>query len=446
VFTHFLYFPFLILTAWVYWLLPKQTIRTAFLTICSYGFIGYLDFKAMYVVVALTAFTYLIAKGIEGGTHKKAWHRTGVIGLVAVLVAFKYLGFLAGVINSLSGFISALPAFRIERLFLPLGISYIVFKYISYLTDIYWGLVKKGRLLDFACYGSLYTIFVAGPIERFERLKPQLEKPTGKFELVFLDGALRRVVVGLFKKMVLADWLGYMINPVWDNPGSYSALIRVVALFGYSLQIYFDFAGYSDIAIGSSGLFGLKIMENFDHPYQATSISQFWRRWHISLSDWIRDYLFFPLSQNKTNKLWLTFFVPVIAMGLCGLWHGSAWIFIVWGIWHGIGISTYQIWQNYKRKHKVKSTIPGFLSQTMTYAFVCLGWIIFRGGNELLLSVMTLTGIAYCLVGLMVYYLFVKLNLVSLFRIKRWVYYILILLLTLIMYCGMSTGFIYGQF
>jgi alginate O-acetyltransferase complex protein AlgI len=382
-FTNLLYFPFLILSAIVYWLLPRQWLRTAFITICSLGFIWYFDHKAVYVILSLTAFTYLIAIWMGKSKQTGVIHKLGILGLLIVLIVFKYLGFLSGTLNSLHSFFHQLPVCEIEKLFLPLGISYIVFKYISYLTDIHWKIVTKGKLLDFTCYGSLYTIFVAGPIERFERLKPQLESKAGKFQIDHLEFAFRRIVFGLFKKLVLADWLGYFINPVWQHPNEYSTIIRISALFGYSLQIYFDFAGYSDIAIGSSRLFGLRIMENFNNPYLAPNISQFWRRWHISLSDWIRDYLFFPLSQSKSNQFWLIFCVPIIAMGLCGLWHGSAWHYVIWGVWHGIGISVLQSWNQIKRANKKRMifvTSKWFLSLStvLTFVYVTMGWWWFR--------------------------------------------------------------------
>jgi alginate O-acetyltransferase complex protein AlgI len=156
-----------------------------------------------------------------------------------------------------------------------------------------------------------------------------------------------------------------------------------LALLGYSFQIYFDFSGYSDIAIGSSRFFGIRIMENFNNPYLAPNLSQFWRRWHISLSDWIRDYLFFPLSKLSSTKLWQIFFVPVIAMALCGLWHGPSWNYVIWGVWHGMGLSVLQLWNSYKRNHKrlAKATKANWFSYAgvfMTFSFVTLGWWWFR--------------------------------------------------------------------
>lgn len=377
----FLYFPFLIITVFIYWIIPKQKMRNAFLTFTSFIFIGYLDLKAVPVVIGLTLFTYAIALWMEK-SGKNYPHTIGVIGLVVILAISKYLGFLTGTVNSLMTFAHALPAFQIEKLFLPLGISYIVFKYISYITDIKWDIVKRGRFIDVLCYGSLFTIFIAGPIEQFVRLKPQLESERIKFESNFISIGFERIVYGLARKYILADWLGYLINPVFQGPEHYTSLIRVVALIGFSLQVYFDFAGYSDIAIGSSKMYGLTIMENFNNPYFAPNISQFWRRWHISLSDWIRDYLFVPLSQMNRNKFWMFVCTPIIAMGLCGLWHGAAWHYVIWGVWHGSGLAVWRLWTQYKRKHKPLARATEakwfqYASIVITFVFVTIGawWV-----------------------------------------------------------------------
>jgi alginate O-acetyltransferase complex protein AlgI len=372
-----LYFPFLITTVLLYWLMPKQKIRNLYLTLVSFAFIGYLDAKAVIVVIGLTIFTYGIALWMER-TEKHYPHTIGVIGLVAILIIFKYLGFLTGTLNSLLSFVHGLPAFQIEKLFLPLGISYIIFKYISYLTDIKWEIIKKGRFLDFLCYGSLFTIFIAGPIEQFVRLKPQLENERIKFQTSFISIGMERIVYGLAKKYIVADWIGYFINPVFQGPEHYTSFIRIIALIGFSLQVYFDFAGYSDIAIGSSKLFGLTIMENFNNPFFAPNISQFWRRWHISLSDWIRDYLFVPLSKKSNNKFWMFVCTPIIAMGLCGLWHGSAWHFAIWGVWHGAGIAIWRLWTQFKRNHRKLAKASDakwfqYMSVFITFVFVSIG-------------------------------------------------------------------------
>ncbi|MFA7097187.1 MAG: MBOAT family O-acyltransferase [Gammaproteobacteria bacterium] len=377
------FFGILILSLLVYWIIPKQYLRNVLLIISSFAFIYLMDKWSLAVVVILTLVSYAFGKLIYNHPKKNWIHLFGVVTVLSALIAFKYLGFLGGILNSLASFVDALPQFEIRNLLLPLGISYIVFKHISYLTDIKWGLVKPGRFIDFLQYSSLFTIFVAGPIERFERFKPQVELNRLPFLWEHIDYGFMRIVFGMFKKLVLADWIGYFIAPIWASPHQYAEFIRPLALIGYSLQIYFDFAGYSDIAIGSSRLFGFKIMENFNNPYLAPNISQFWRRWHISLSDWIRDYLFFPLSKISSKKTWQIFFVPVIAMALCGLWHGPAWHFMLWGIWHGIGLSILQVWNQYKRKHKplakaTRSSWFMYAGIVMNFAFVTLGWWWFR--------------------------------------------------------------------
>jgi len=375
------FFLFLAVTAVLYWIARTPLLRNGILSLSSLTFITLQDYRAMLVVLGLTLPVWLAGKLIYQGRRPELVHSLAVTGVVLLLVLFKYLGLLAETINSAASFFSSLPLVRFEQILLPLGISYITFKYISYLTDIRWKITPPGSFLELLTYGSLFTIFVAGPIERFERLRPQLTTLTG-FSFTFLEEGFERIVFGLFKKLVLADWIGYFIMPVWESPDSYSLAIRALALAGFSLQIYFDFSGYSDLAIGSSRLFGLKIMENFNWPYLQPNISQFWRSWHISLSDWIRDYLFFPLSNLSRNKFWLTFAVPVIAMGICGLWHGGAWHFLLWGVWHGAGLALFQVWQNHKRKHPGLAKLAGqpwfnLVSVLITFLFVTTGWLLF---------------------------------------------------------------------
>jgi alginate O-acetyltransferase complex protein AlgI len=377
------FFAILLASLLVYWLLPVQRFRNWVLILASFGYIYLTDKWSIVVVIGLTLFSY--AMGIAIARSKKSGipHFIGVVGVLSLLIVFKYLGFLTGIINSLLAFSDALPRFEINKLIMPFGISYIVFKHISYLTDIKWGLVKPGGFDGLLLYSSLFTIFVAGPIERFERFKPQADQLRIKFEWLDIEFGFRRIVFGMFKKLVIADWIGYFINPVWQHPDNYISAIKALALIGFSFQIYFDFSGYSDIAIGASRLFGFRIMENFRNPYLAPNISQFWRRWHISLSDWIRDYVFFPLSRISNKRFWLMFCTPVTAMALCGLWHGAAWHYIWWGVWHGVGLAGYQVWNEYKRKHKKLSIkfqqpLVTYSMVILNFCFVTIGWWLFR--------------------------------------------------------------------
>jgi alginate O-acetyltransferase complex protein AlgI len=376
------YYALLAASAVIYWIIPKQIIRNYFLSAVSLLFIYYFDKSSALVVIILTAYSYFFAYLIEKYNGRPTFHRIGITGLVLILVAFKYLGFFGGIISHMNKFISALPVFKIEFLLLPLGISYIVFKHISYLTDIYWKINGRGKLVDFVLYSSLFTIYVAGPIEKFSRFKVEAEREN-KFSFSFLEESFTRIVYGLFKKFVVADWLGFLIAPVWANPGDYSIWIRGAALLGYSVQIYMDFSAYSDIAIGSSRIYGFKIMENFDYPYFKANISQFWRSWHISLSDWIRDYLFFPLSAIFRNNVWQLFFVPLIAMGICGLWHGPALHFLLWGLCHGFALFVYQVWVRTKRKQPALARLSktkwfNAASIVFTFLYVTMCWIFFK--------------------------------------------------------------------
>ena len=343
-------FAVLLLTPLGYWALPNRKLRTLYLCLVSLGLVAYWDKWSALVVIVLTSFTYGMGYLIETRPNRKLYRTLGVTGLLLSLVIFKYLGFLGDTVNSVLQLFGHYPHASFGAIVRPLGISYLVFKLMSYLIDLRKGFIDKGKFLDVLLYGSLFTIFVAGPIERFTTFKPQVESEAHGFKLEYLEAGFQRIVFGLFKKAVLADWIGYLIIPIWKSGGDVSLLMKTLGLFGFSFQLYLDFAGYSDIAIGASKLYGLTIMENFDWPFLQPNTGQFWRHWHISLSTWIRDYIFYPLGRMSTNRIWMLFIVPVVAMGLSGLWHEASWGFLLWGVWHGFGLSAYLFW-NYNKKN-----------------------------------------------------------------------------------------------
>ena len=376
------FFAILLFSAILYWSIPNQNIRNMLLCLASLYYIYTLDVNTLVVVIGLTLYTYGFGILLDKKQAKRKYLFIGIVGLLLVLIIFKYLGMLEEAIHSILSIVNIYPKFEFEKLFLPIGLSYILFRYISYLVDIYWRLIKPGRFVDFLCYGCLLTTYIAGPIDRFERIKPQLEKRQIT-TFADMEYAFKRIVFGLFKKLVLADWISYYIRDIWNHPVSHDMSMNILALLGFSWQIYFDFSGYSDIAIGTSRIFGIRVMENFTNPYLKPNISQFWRSWHISLSDWIRDYLFFPLSQMRKDKFWNLAIVPLIAMGLCGLWHGASWNYVLWGLWHGMGIAILQYWNQYKRKNKAFAKITKKkwfynASIVLTYLFVTVGWWWFR--------------------------------------------------------------------
>lgn len=380
-FTTPIYLPVLFFCALLFWAIPKTIWRTFLLVLCSLLFIWHFDHFSAYIVFVLSVFTYIMGFAIWSSKHKKFFHIVGIIGLILILAICKYLGFLQGILNGIISFNGSFPDPKIEKILAPLGMSYIVFKCISYLTDIYWRIVKPGTFIDFLCYCSLFTIYIAGPIERFERLQKELI-PFRLFDWHFAETAIKRIVIGFFKKLVLADTIYSFATPLWKDFAAQPLIFQLVGLIAYAFNIYLDFAGYSDIAIGSSRLFGIQIMENFDNPYLAVNISQFWRKWHISLSDWIRDYLYFPLSRFSSNRLWSMITVPIIAMALCGLWHGAAWHFILWGVWHGFGLAILQIFYYCKREYKSLAKLTQanwfqYCAWLLTFGFVLFGWVLF---------------------------------------------------------------------
>ncbi len=376
-----LFISFLLFSLLIYWTLPNQKSRTVFLGLASLIFILLADKLAGRITAVLTVYTYFFSVVIENSKHKSLYHKISVTGIVLLLAFFKYIGFLDGYIHGVASYFSSVPAGSFEKILVPLGLSYITFRYISYLTDIYWGINKKTDIYTLLFYGGLFTTFLSGPIDRFERLEKQISVFRINFSPDFLYEGFERITFGLFKKFVIADWIGYLISTV--SGGSETLAVKAIVLFGFSIQLYLDFAGYSDIAIGASRLFGLRIMENFNSPYTKPNISQFWRSWHISLSDWIRDYVFFPLSKFSEKKIWLMVFVPVIAMGICGIWHGSEYKFALWGMYHGAGLSAFQFWSMWKKKNKPLKRMSetkwfNFAAVVLTFVFVTIGWTFFR--------------------------------------------------------------------
>jgi Predicted membrane protein involved in D-alanine export len=331
----------------------------------------------------MSAFSYYISKLIEEKENKSLYHKLGVCGILLVLFFFKYMGLLNSVFTVVYSFFSSMPKFNINTILLPLGISYITFKHLSFITDVYWGTAKRGNFYDFLCYSSLFTIFTAGPIERYNHFYPQISTKNIKFSYSYFDEGFSRIVYGISKK-VIADWIGYFINSLWGNFEMLPFNMRLLVMVSYSFQIYLDFAGYSDMAIGSSRFFGLTIIENFNNPYFQRNISLFWRNWHISLYSWLSDYIFYPIQMNFRNfGIYANIIGIFITFICCGLWHGASSHFLFWGLWHGTGMVIYTLWSFYKKNNEIIANIfdkPIFtyISYLVTFCFVTIGWWWFR--------------------------------------------------------------------
>ncbi|MBO4749629.1 MAG: MBOAT family protein [Lachnospiraceae bacterium] len=336
--TEFLFFFPIVLLA--YLAMPKKA-RTPWLLLASYFFYGCWNYKYLALILFTTVVTYAVGILLEKSKSEKGkkWILgTGITLNLLVLVFFKYLDFLFANISRLLQLIHVNPVANPFDFLLPVGISFFTFQAIGYVIDVYRGDVPAEKnFLQYALFVSFFPQLVAGPIERSKNLLGQLRDLREKklWNAQGLLSGLGMVLWGLFMKMVIADRIAIFVNEVYANTYAAGTTERLVAAMGFSLQIYADFAGYSAVAIGASRMLGIRLMENFNTPLFSMSIAEFWRRWHISLSSWFRDYVYIPLGGNRKGKL-RKYFNLMITFVLSGFWHGSAWKYIVWGGLHGV--------------------------------------------------------------------------------------------------------------
>ena len=300
---------------------------------------------------------------------------------LGVLAYFKYTNFLLGTFASITS-----ADFQPLDIFLPVGISFFTFQSLSYTLDVYRNNLKPvDNILDYAFYLSFFPQLVAGPIVRASDFLPQIHRPTVVTKEMLGRGVFL-IATGLFKKAVISDYISVnFVDRVFDAPTLYTGLENLFAVYGYALQIYCDFSGYSDMAIGIALLLGFHFNINFNSPYQSKSITEFWRRWHISLSTWLRDYLYISLGGNRKGKR-RTYINLMITMLLGGLWHGASWRFVIWGALHGVALSIHK-WFSSKWRFKNKPVL-NFACVFVTFHFVCFCWILFRAADLTIASEM----------------------------------------------------------
>lgn len=305
---------------------------------------------------------------------------------LGLLVTFKYLNFFGWTVKCFLGYSQAECAAPILDVLLPVGISFYTFQTLSYTIDVYRrSRDPESRLGIFALYVSFFPQLVAGPIERSTRLMPQFDNHV-KFDYNHVVSGLKLMLWGMFKKVVIADNLSQFVDPVYSNPTDFAGPSFMIATVFFAFQIYYDFSGYSDIAIGSARVLGFNLMKNFDRPYFAKSITEFWRRWHISLSTWFRDYLYIPLGGNRVSpaRNYMNLFIVFL---LCGLWHGANWTFVIWGVLHGFYLISERLTLDYRALLVKKMSLDkmGALLKVMrvliTFVLVCFAWIFFRAQN-----------------------------------------------------------------
>jgi len=384
-FNSFQYWIFLPIVLLLYYGMPQRW-RWPLLLAASYYF--YMCWKVEYslLLISSTVIDYYAGKII----YKAKSKRQKILGLglslcvnLGLLFFFKYYNFMAVEANTVLHHYNILQTFPSLRILLPVGISFYTFQTLSYTIDIYRGKrAPENHFGYFALYVSFFPQLVAGPIERSTHLLPELKKHI-KFDTVYLVSGLRLVLWGMVKKVVVADNLAVVVNRIYENPDLYSGFPLALATVFFGFQIYCDFSGYSDIAIGSARMLGIDLMKNFNRPYIAKSISEFWQRWHISLSTWFRDYVYIPLGgKSKSNLVW--FRNISITFVLSGIWHGANWTFLIWGMLHAFYYLVSVLTKNYRMQFDNYFSSPflkriiSFRKVLLTFFLVQISWIFFR--------------------------------------------------------------------
>jgi len=395
IFTRMFFWGFYFVVLLIYSLIYKQrAARNAFLFAASLFFYWKTSGLFFLILVFSTVSDFYLGNLIHH-SKQKAWKKFGVIMSVVVnlflLSYFKYAYLFVDTVNSLFHLdlevINHLALwsnratgthFEVSAILLPVGISFYTFQTISYTVDIYRGKVDPVKhILDFGFYVSFFPQLVAGPIVRASEFIPQLYK---RYSLSMQEFgfALFLILKGLFKKMFIGDYIALnFVDRVFANPMGYSGFENLSALFGYSLQVYVDFSGYTDIAIGVALLLGFRLPKNFNSPYKATSVGNFWKRWHISLSTWLKDYLYIPLGGNRKGRI-MTDVNLMITMLLGGLWHGASWQFVIWGGLNGLGLVVYKLWRRISPYEKSKHPGVRFWKIFNTFLFITFTRIWFR--------------------------------------------------------------------
>lgn len=468
-FNSFEFLLFLPVVFLLYWYVFRgRKWQNLLVVVASYVFYGWWDWRFLLLIALTSLCSYssgLLIERLAASRHlRRVISTTNIVLNLSILGVFKYYNFFVENIDML--FVSL--GYKLDwitlDIILPVGISFYTFQALSYTIDVYRGNIRPTRdIVEFFAYISFFPQLVAGPIERATNLLPQFQKPRQFCYAKAVDGC-RQMLWGFFMKVVVADNCASIVNTIFKQCEDSSCLMLVTGAFLFTFQIYGDFAGYSNIAIGCSKLFGFSLMENFKTPYFSSSIPEFWRRWHISLNSWFRDYVYIPLGGNKKGRwrqIWNTF----IVFGLSGLWHGANWTYIVWGLYHG-GLTAL-----YRKSSRAQSAIRHMVSVACTFVLVVLGWIVFRaeslsqavdycagiytlqhgkGVGELELSKFQMVS-TFAFIGMLICMeRFTSgdahpLMLTTKSRFVRWSIY-LILIMCMLIFPGKSETFIYFQF
>jgi alginate O-acetyltransferase complex protein AlgI len=376
-FTTITFFIFFLLFFVVYWLLARtnKNLRNVFMILGGYVFYGWWDWRFLILLVFSSTIDFssgLLIHGAKKAGNRKLFLALSLTVNICLLGFFKYCDFFITSMGDLMHGLGYTGSLKTLQIILPVGLSFYTFQSMSYALDVYKNKLQPTRnLVDFFAFVSFFPQLVAGPIERAVHMLPQFAAPK-KFDYSQAVAGMRMIIWGLFKKMVIADTLAVFVNQFFNGPLSYDSLSAWVALLAFAFQIYCDFSGYSDMAMGFAKLLGFELMVNFRTPYFSKTFTEFWQRWHISLSTWFRDYVFIPLGGNKKGmakylvNIFITFF-------LSGLWHGANYTFAIWGVLHALLLMQEKLWQKY---------VPSFKSLPLVvFITVILCWVPFRAKN-----------------------------------------------------------------
>ena len=373
-----IYFCFLIVVVLVYWRMDRNW-QNRFLLAASYLFYGWWDWRFLLLMMGSTVADYFIARKIGAS---KSPHYRRVLLTFSLLLNFGFLGFFKYFNFFTESFVTMMQWFgagpstiQLLQIILPPGISFYTFQEVAYIVDVYFKKLEPAEsIIDYALFISLFPHLIAGPIQRPSHLLPQVQRNRHFDPDAFFDGCML-IVSGLFRKCVIADQCAILANAGFDGRLGHSFLATCLGVFAFAIQIYGDFSGYSDLARGSAQLLGFHFMVNFRQPYLATSLQDFWRRWHISLSTWLRDYLYIPLGGNRYGEA-MTYRNLMLTMLLGGLWHGANWTFVVWGGIHGLGLAAERSLG--LGRERVFGRFGIWIHRLAIFCLVCLAWIFFR--------------------------------------------------------------------
>jgi alginate O-acetyltransferase complex protein AlgI len=368
------FFIFFAIVMAVYLPLRRTRWWQLWLLIVSYFFYGWWNPLFLILIFYSTAVDYLVGLKLGDSKFRKSWLTFSLVNNLFLLGFFKYAGFFTENIRTLFIILDIPMTIPDPNILLPVGISFFTFQSMSYSIDVFRGELKiEKNFIRFAAFVALFPQLVAGPIERAKSLLPQMRHKPLLRKHDISDG-ISLFMVGLFKKVVMADFLAIYVEKIYKYPENFGAWTLIFATYAFAWQIYFDFSGYTDMARGVARMMGIRLMLNFNNPYTAVDLGDFWRRWHISLSSWFKDYVYIPLGGNRGFK-YSVYWNVFLTMLISGFWHGAAWTFVVWGALNGFGRL---VTMGVDRTDFYRNKIPKFVKQLLVFNFICITWVFFR--------------------------------------------------------------------